>query len=51
MQIHGNMRYCIMDAIIAAGLQEKIRENMLLSANGQCYLWTAGRKGKITYMV
>ena len=40
------MRVCIMDAIVAAGLLEKITENMLLSENGQCYLWTAGMKGK-----
>ena len=24
----------------------KITQNMLLSENGQCYLWTAGMKGK-----
>ena len=40
-----------MDAIVAAGLLEKITENMLLSENGQCYLWTAGMKGKTTDMV
>ena len=37
---------CMMDAIIAARLLERIGENMLLSTNGQCYLWTGGRKYK-----
>ena len=35
---------CMMDAIVAARLLEKIGENLLLSMNGQCYLWTGSRK-------
>ena len=40
----------MMDAIVAARLLEKIGENVFLSTNGQCYLWTGGKNnyGAIT---